>query len=408
MIKAATIGISGYGETIYNDLIRERSSGIMEFRAATVINQEQEKAKCDFLRSIGCNIYCDYKEMLAAEDLDLCFIPTGIHLHKQMTTDVLDAGVNVAVEKPAAATVQDVIVMKEAAERTGNFVSVGYQTMYTPEARAMKQAVLDGRLGKIKTIKSFTTSPRSKAYFTRNNWAGKLAVNGKWVLDSPFNNAFAHRLNMICFLGGRSFGESAKITSLQAELYRANDIESADTASIRFYSDTGIKFIFTCTHACSESLGPAISIIGEKGRIDWDGNATVITTGEGVERIRNSASDDLRKFIMSALAKRIVDPDQFICTPDIAMAQTLCVNGVHESSDVNTLPPGLIMEKNDNNGASVRIIKDIENIVKRAFDEETLFSELGLDWAMPGQLINMENYSNFPKAERLLKVLRIN
>jgi predicted dehydrogenase len=395
-IKTAIIGISGYGATIYDDLLREKQNGAIEFTAATVVNQSEEEEKCKCLKSIGCNIYQNYKEMLAREDLDLCFIPTGIHLHKEMTLDALEAGVNVAVEKPAAATIQDVEEMKKISKKTGKFVAVGYQTMYVPETRLMKWAILDGRLGKIRTIKSFTTSPRNSAYYTRNNWAGKLSINGKWVLDSPFNNAFAHRLNMICFLGGKSFRESARISSLQAELYKAHDIESADTASIRFYSDTGIKFIFACTHACQESMGPAISVIGEKGRIDWDGSSTVVTTDEGLEKIKNSPSEDLRKFLMSGVIKRLSHYEQFICSLDIASAQTLCVNGAHESSGINFLEPEFITEEIVQGGARVRCIRNIESVVKKSFEEEKLFSELNLEWAKPGKPIDMENYHNFP------------
>ncbi len=105
MIRAAIIGVSGYGATIYSDLMREKNNGLLEITAATIINQNEEKAKCDELKAMGCRLYTDYREMLGNEKLDICFIPTGIHLHAPMTVAALEAGVNVVVEKPAAATV---------------------------------------------------------------------------------------------------------------------------------------------------------------------------------------------------------------------------------------------------------------------------------------------------------------
>ena len=44
--------------------------------------------------------------------------------------------------------------------------------------------------------------PRYFNYYARNNWAGKLAMNGTWVFDSPVNNACAHYLNLALFWAG--------------------------------------------------------------------------------------------------------------------------------------------------------------------------------------------------------------
>ncbi|OGV31736.1 MAG: hypothetical protein A2020_05445 [Lentisphaerae bacterium GWF2_45_14] len=405
MIKAAVIGISGYGGTIYNDLMRERGNGLLEIKAATVINQDQEKEKCDTLKSIGCSLYTDYREMLSNEKIDICFIPTGIHLHEPMTVDALKAGVNVVVEKPAAATIQEVESMKKASAESGKFVAVGYQTMYAPETELMKKTIVEGRLGKIKTIKCLAMWPRTFKYYSRNNWAGKIAVNGKWVLDSPFNNALAHQLNMICFLGGKTFRESAKITKLQAELYRANEIQSADTAAISFYSDTGTKFLFTVTHACDESFGPEITVIGEKGRIDWSNTFTRIVTEDGKDQVHSSVHEELRKNLLSKVLKRVSDPDQFICNLDIAGTQTLCVNGTHESSEVNLIDSRFWYEKTAPDGSAVRIVRDIESVIRASFEKEKLFSELGVEWAKPGLEMNMANYREFPCGNRLLDFL---
>ena len=408
MIRAALIGVSGYGATIYNDLIREKNNGLIEIAAATVINQEEEKEKCDALKSLGCRIYTDYLEMLSNEKLDICFIPTGIHLHAPMTIAALEAGANVVVEKPAAATVQEVESMKKAAAKAGRFVAVGYQTMYAPETELMKRTIVEGRLGKIKTVKCLAMWPRTFKYYSRNNWAGKIALNGKWVLDSPYNNALAHQFNMISFLGGQAFDESAKLATLQAELYRVNDIQSADTAAIRFYSETGTKFLFTVTHACEELFGPEISVIGEKGRIDWNNSFTRIVTEEGKEQIHSSPHDELRKNLSSKVLKRVSDPAQFICDLNIAGTQTLCVNATHDSSDVSIIDSRFWYEKTASDGSKIRILRDIESVVRASYEKEALFSELGTEWAdSPGREINLQNYREFPENKGLLDFLSL-
>ena len=406
MIRAAIIGVSGYGATIYGDLMREKDNGVLEITAATVINQDEEKEKCDILRAMGCRLYTDYREMLANEKLDICFIPTGIHLHAPMTIAALEAGVNVVVEKPAAATVQEVEAMKTASAKAGKFVAVGYQTMYTPETELMKRTIVEGRIGRIKTIKCLAMWPRTFKYYSRNNWAGKIALNSKWVLDSPYNNALAHQFNMISFLGGETFDKSAKLTTLQAELYRVNDIQSADTAVIRFYSESGTKFLFTVTHACEESFGPEISVIGEKGRIDWNNSFTRIVTEEGKEQLHSSPHEELRKNLSSKVLKRVSDPHQFICDLDIAGTQTLCVNAAHDSSDVNVIDKRFWYEKTPPDGSNIRILRESESVIRASFENEALFSELGVEWASkPGREIDLKSYREFPENKELLNFL---
>lgn len=399
MLKAATIGISGFGNTIYSDLMRESGNGKLEFSAATVINQDEEKEKCEKMRSMGCRIFSDYKEMLSemGSELDLCFIPTGIHLHAPMTIDALRAGVNVVVEKPIAATVQEVTEMKRAAEETGKFVAVGYQTMYVPETEMMKKKIVEGALGKIKTIKCRACWPRNEVYYTRNNWAGKLRSGDAWVLDSPFNNALAHQLNMICFLGGTEFRKSAKLIEIQAELYRANPtIENTDTACIKFVSDAGTNFFFIVTHAVSESFGPEISVLGEKGRIDWNNKETVFNIDGKIESVPSSAGPALRECLQEKIQKRVNDDSVFICDPDIAGTQTLCVNGAHDASEVIPIDSEYVNEVLVND-SPVYAINNIYAVIEDAFREEKMFSELSVPWARPAKAFSLENYDFFPK-----------
>jgi hypothetical protein len=56
-------------------------------------------------------------------------VPTGIHHHAPMTLDALDAGCHVLLEKPAAATVDEVRQMRAASQAADRMVAIGYQHM---------------------------------------------------------------------------------------------------------------------------------------------------------------------------------------------------------------------------------------------------------------------------------------
>ena len=162
MTTACIIGVSGFGATHYRDLMAEVEAGRMRVLGATVINQDEEAEKCAHLKSLGCALFTDHARMLARfrNRIDLCLVPTGIPLHAPMSIDAMRAGANVLVEKPVAATVQEVRAMASTEQTTGRFTAVAYQTMYASETLPMKRLLAGGRLGTVHTIKYWGLWPR--------------------------------------------------------------------------------------------------------------------------------------------------------------------------------------------------------------------------------------------------------
>lgn len=398
MTNACIIGVSGFGAVHYDDLMREVDRGLVRVLAATIINRDQEADKCRRLGELGCEIFDDYKAMLdaVAAKADLCFIPVGIHLHAPMTIDALRAGANVFVEKPVAATIQDVRAMQAAERETGRFVAVGYQSMYGHEVMAMKRAILDGKLGKILSIKGRGLGSRTRTYYERNNWAGRLKVSDRWVLDSPFNNAMAHQLNVICFLAGDELRTSADLKSIQAELYRGNEIESADTTSMRIVTSRDIPLYFFVTHCPREGFGFRIVVRGELGVMTWNchESLTVEYADGRREEMPVEGGAQLRENIFRSLVGRIGDPEAFICGLDIAGVQTLCVNGAHESSPVRRVDAEFLTDE-PFEGSTRTIIEGVDEAILRGFERERLFSELDVPWSRPAPVFPLDGYETF-------------
>lgn len=399
MYSIAVIGISGFGDIHYKDIKKAVESGRASIAAATVINQDDEKEKCAWLKANGAVIYSDWQLMLSEfkNKIDLCFIPTGIAMHAPMSIAAMRAGANVFVEKPVAATVQEVAELNKVSAETGRFVAIGYQNIYQPDAQELKRRLLDGVIGKVRCLKAKAFWPRNNIYYSRNNWAGKLRNNGAWVLDSPFNNALAHFLNLLCFFAGKTFERSADFSSITAELYRANNIESADTASLAIRTSTDSVIRFYVTHASTIQTQPYIEIHGDKGKVIFDlgAESILIKRSNGVqEKIRIVQHSEYRANIMEALEARLNDPSRFICSLQIAGAQTVCANGAHESS-----PICLIGEQHTQtivDGDSIRVaVNNIENIIDSAFEEEKNISELGVEWGSPGATFPLDSYTQF-------------
>jgi predicted dehydrogenase len=399
MYNAMIIGVSGFGNVHYHDLKNAVENGEAKIIGATVINRNEEQEKCDWLVANGTPIYSDWQKML--EELrgqaDICFIPTGIVLHAPMSIAAMQAGTNVFVEKPAAATIQEVNAMRKVSEYTGRFVAVGYQNIYQPDVQELKRLLLAGEIGKLRCLKAKACWPRNNVYYNRNNWAGKFRDGDSWILDSPFNNALAHFLNLLCFFAGQEFDLSAKLREITAELYRANAIESADTACLAVKTATDADIRFCVTHASTITMHPYIEIYGDDGSVVFDTGCKdiIIRRSDKADRkIPIVPSVAQRGNIMNALRTKLENPAQFICSLQIAGTHTLCVNGAHESSSIQTI--GESFKKKIAEDNTVRMAVDnIENIIDSAFAAEKNFSELGVEWARPGNRFSLEAYSEF-------------
>ena len=401
MIRAAVVGITGYGQTHYNDLMREYAAGRVKPVAAVVINPDEAAEKVAALREIGCDILPDFDSLITkyAGQIDVCCIPTGIALHKPMSVAAVRAGFNVYVEKPVAATVEEVREMTDAAEKYGKFIAVGYQDMYQSFTHRIKEVLMSGVIGKALKLKCYGLWPRSFVYYGRNRWAGRvIGDNGEAILDSPFTNALAHDLNLQLFYAGETFGSMAEVAAVQAAMFRANDIESCDTASIRMTTVRGQELLFTVSHAANCKVNPLHVITCEKGEIRanrCDRFAKVYDScGNLIEDI--PFNNPIRNSVWDALVDRLNGKDSFICTPAMAGVPVQVANAVFDSAPVIPVPEELISTVTfDETGALRRVVTGIEAAACRAFTESRMLNADDFSFIRPGEVVDMKNYTSF-------------
>ena len=101
----------------------------------------------------------DAGRMLAEEELDLVSIVAPTSLHLPATLAALDAGANVLVEKPMAATREEAQAMIEAAEAAGKMLTVGHIERFNPAIRELRRRLDAGELGRIFQISATRLGP---------------------------------------------------------------------------------------------------------------------------------------------------------------------------------------------------------------------------------------------------------
>jgi len=93
--------------------------------------------------------YTDYHELLADPAIDVVGIATHINDHRQIAIDALRSGKHVFLEKPMAPTAADCDEILAAARQAAGFFMVGHICRFDPRVAMAKQAIDEGRIGKI-------------------------------------------------------------------------------------------------------------------------------------------------------------------------------------------------------------------------------------------------------------------
>lgn len=356
--------------------------------AAVVINPEEEADNVAELKAKGCAIYSSYEDMLRRHDgqVDLCLVPTGIHWHARMTLAALQAGASVLVEKPLAGSQADALTVQAAERASGRFVAVGFQDCYDPGTRWLADALQRGAIGEVKAVKFLGVWPRPRAYFLRNNWAGRLEVDGVTVRDSPLNNAFGHFVMLSLIFSGVLPAE-IDWSQGEVELFRAHAIESFDTAVVSLRSRRGVGLWFGASHVSHQALEPEIMIEGTAGRAGWRYENEAWLEPVAAARERRAVLDQhaTRQLMMTAVLRRLRDPAAAICSADLAARHTTLIEGIHGAAPIRAFPSGVVKWSEEAKAVdAIPSVPGLDAALRRAFTGQRSLRDCGLNLSSIG------------------------
>ncbi len=395
--RIGIIGVSGFAKCHLNSI--KHLENECQLIAASVRKSDRVEADVDVARELGAKIYENAYEMLDAEkkNIDIICIPTSIDSHSEFSIAAMKSGYDVICEKPATGTIEEVIMMKEVSEETGRKLCVAFQNIFSPTIQKIKKIRINKILGELVSCKSYALWPRSSAYYKRNDWAGKIIYNDKYVFDSPIQNATAHYLNNLLYIAGETHDESAMPAKVYGENFRAKNIDSADTQFVRVITENNIKLTYIVTHSCKKNFGPVAEYLFENGKITWDfsgkldGKASVYEKENGEYKLIDEFDNrpvPIHILVFKNMFDSVDNNKQPLSNINNAYQHVICVNKSFESSKgvnqvgekyTNVLPvekeaydPTLDVSKERN-----IVIKDIENTIEKMYEQEKSFTEIG-------------------------------
>jgi len=185
-----------------------------------IFPEKADKKNSD--RNLGAKVSASHKEILDAQDIDLVSVCTPPFCHAEIAVDFLNAGKNVLVEKPMAASLEECDAMIAACEKSGKVFSVIAQNRFRDPISGLKK-VLDSRLiGKVVHAQVESLWWRGHSYYD-------LWWRGTWEKEGggcTLNHA-VHHIDMLCWMLGLPKKVSAVISNASHDNAEVEDISAA-------------------------------------------------------------------------------------------------------------------------------------------------------------------------------------
>jgi len=161
----------------------------------------------------GCRRFESPEALVADPAVDAVFILTNLETHLEYTKMALEAGKAVLVEKPVAASVDELIEMKRVAEATGVPCMPGHNYIYEESLRRSAELIAEGELGRLVSV------------YVMYNIHHPEEVASRY--PGVVRQILTHHSYILLFLAGRVRRVSAMKATLHYETYAEEDIAMA-------------------------------------------------------------------------------------------------------------------------------------------------------------------------------------
>ena len=234
MVTIGIIGAGRIGKVHAESISNYVKNATVKTIADPFMNEQTEK----WAAGLGIpNTTKDYKEILADPEIDAVLICSSTDTHSPISIEAIQAGKHVFCEKPIDHDVEKIKEVMKALEGKKTKYQVGFNRRFDHNFRAVKDAVVAGKVGDphIIRITSRDPEPPSPAY---------VAVSGGMFLDMTI-----HDFDMVRFLAGCD-AEEVYVQSANLVDPAIGEAGDVDTAVITLKMENGaIAVIDNCRKA---------------------------------------------------------------------------------------------------------------------------------------------------------------
>jgi predicted dehydrogenase len=245
---------------------------ISERHAEQIARLAKVEAVCDmnFMKAeklgakYNSRIYTNIDEMVLKErSVDVISICTPNGLHAEHAIKSFRNGFHVLCEKPMSTNVYDCGEMIKEAERANKRLFIVKQNRYNPPVQAVKEALDEGKLGKIFSIQLNCFWNRNTEYYTNSDWKGTKTLDGGTLFTQ-----FSHFIDLLYWF----FGDVKTVKAFTGNYMHNGIIEFEDTgvALLEFFNGIIGTVNFT-VNSYLKNMEGSLTIFGENGTVKIGG-----------------------------------------------------------------------------------------------------------------------------------------
>ena len=207
-----------------------------------------------------CKAYRDMAEMLADPEVEAVTIATPSGAHMASAVAAADAGKHVFCEKPLDVTLEKVDAIIDACARNHRLLAPVFQLRFTPPVRLLRQAVREGRFGKMILASAQMRWFRSQEYFSSSSWRGTWAMDGGGALM----NQAIHMIDLLLYINGAPRRVCAMSDTL------THDIEVEDTLCAAVQWANGSYGTIEVSTSCAPGFPRRLEFSGSRGSVSFE------------------------------------------------------------------------------------------------------------------------------------------
>lgn len=292
-----TVGIIGAGRIgkVHTESI---CNYVRNARIKTVADPFMNETTQAWLKGMGVENTCkDYHEILSDPEIQAVLICSSTNTHSPISLEAIAAGKHVFCEKPIDHDLSKIKQVVEALKGSNIKYQVGFNRRHDHNFAAVKQAIVEGKVGDVHIIKITSRDPEPPS-------AEYAAVSGGMFLDMTI-----HDFDMVRFLAGCDAEEIYVQSAVLVDpaIGEAGDV---DTAVITLKMENGAIAVIDNSRRAAYGYDQRAEVFGSKGMVAT-GNDTlstaVISNAQGVtgekplyfflERYMQSFATEVKGFI---------------------------------------------------------------------------------------------------------------
>jgi len=229
-----------------------------------IFPEKAEQKKID--NNLDAKVFSSHKDILDDPTIDLVSICTPPYVHAEIAIDFLNAGKNVIVEKPMAASLEECDAMIAAAEKSGTKFSVIAQNRFRDPIMNLKTVLDSGKIGKV-------VHAQIDSHWWRGHCYYDLWWRGTWEKEGggcTLNHA-VHHIDML----GWMLGLPTQVSAMMSNASHDNaEVEDISVAAMQYGGGALAQVTSSVIHHGEEQQ---VIFQGEKARISapWNTFASI-------------------------------------------------------------------------------------------------------------------------------------